>query len=888
MNPVVSGLDPLAAMSKSGIVTRPEELSSYSDGSQEKNILTGSLQCSNVSHLPEDFRNITCMEASYSCPEGYYCPYGAGVVPEFMRVAMTQDGFYPCNATTPLYSNDDIFGPATSGQAACSQDDYMWNFTRASEYQNLSKAAGRHAEECIWDSQLRVVKCLCPYGFYCGVNTQIMQFCPAKYYCPAPETILVCPEGSYCRPGQVEPFFCHLGNCAMGADRDTIENGVILCTVLLVSILIAVLVFRRLQRRRYKYEDAAILAFSQQAKVAKKKFEAKAEFWVNGQPVRKGWQSGKKASSTPLPPVPPAAAAATKKTNVDGKEVIELETIELNHDTSSSSSDPTYTIEVDESKTITAAAAEGKEVPLNVTFEDIGLVLSDGRIIMEGVTGSWNAGETCAIMGPSGAGKTTIMTLVLGRAAKTSGIVRVNGKEVPGLQKWKRRVGYVPQEDVMHRRLTVRQNISFAARYRLPAHTTVEERKARVAWTIDVLGLSHVQHTIIGDESKRGISGGQRKRVNIGLELVANPRFLFLDEPTSGLDSATSNDLVVLLRKLAREQGLTIASVIHSPTPQAFAKFDKLLLLQPGGRTVYMGPVAQGPARMQVLGYEAPDSDESNADYMLRVASSLVHNDHPVPPNWTNVEEGHVCTPADYWAASELDKSPLSVDATAAAEIERLLGESHMASCWRHTKSIVHDFFSFIWNTIAHLVMRLLRIITCSRLLGECKTLHPADKYPGVVRQFGFVFRRALLRYFTAYVQVLIECCAHFVLGIFLAIQASDAEYEGSYPVLYCLTVVPGPSREACITPQQFPYMAQGVMTCWGVTFASICVAVYTFGGKELPIYWREASSGLLSLPYFLAKILIDMMRVTLSAGFFTAGYYILFMSYGTKNDLPM
>jgi ABC-type multidrug transport system ATPase subunit len=236
----------------------------------------------------------------------------------------------------------------------------------------------------------------------------------------------------------------------------------------------------------------------------------------------------------------------------------------------------------------------GAEIAYDIEFENIGMTLPTGQTIMEGVSGKFMSGTLTAIMGPSGAGKTTILSLVTGRSKKTHGSITVNGNVVSGLAKWKREVAFVPQDDVMHTDLTVRENIMFNARLRLPREWTEDEIREHVDWILDTLEIDHIQHTVVGDTRKRGVSGGQRKRVNIGMELAAFPSIVFLDEPTSGLDSTTATELVQLLKKLAQAHHLTIAAVIHAPTPRAFEQFDMLLLLQKGGRTAYFGEVGAG------------------------------------------------------------------------------------------------------------------------------------------------------------------------------------------------------------------------------------------------------------------------------------------------------
>ncbi|KAH6572071.1 hypothetical protein BASA60_006843 [Batrachochytrium salamandrivorans] len=217
----------------------------------------------------------------------------------------------------------------------------------------------------------------------------------------------------------------------------------------------------------------------------------------------------------------------------------------------------------------------------DIEFENLGLKLPNGVEIMGNVSGVLRSGHTCAIMGPSGAGKTTFVTLLTGKVARTSGHVTVNGV-AEELSKYKKLIGYVPQEDIMMRDLTVRDILMHSARMRLPSDWDYAKIKDKVLDIISFLGMSHVAGSIIGDEETRGISGGQRKRVNIGMELVAEPSVLFLDEPTSGLDSSTSFEVCANLKNIARMQGLTVGAVIHSPSPATFRQFDDFMLLGKG------------------------------------------------------------------------------------------------------------------------------------------------------------------------------------------------------------------------------------------------------------------------------------------------------------------
>ncbi|KAJ3268851.1 hypothetical protein HK104_005247 [Borealophlyctis nickersoniae] len=269
----------------------------------------------------------------------------------------------------------------------------------------------------------------------------------------------------------------------------------------------------------------------------------------------------------------------------------------------------------------------------DIKFENLGLTLPNGVEIMKGVSGELKSGRTCAIMGPSGSGKTTFVTLLTGKTPRTSGCVYVNGVKEE-LSKYKKLIGYVPQEDIMLTELTVRDILMHSARMRLPRSWPYIRVKNKVLEMISFLGIAHIVDNVIGNEVERGVSGGQRKRVNIGMELVAEPSVLFLDEPTSGLDSSTAFEVCHNLRNIAQQQGLTVAAVIHSPSPATFRMFDDLLLLGAGGQAVYFGPREEAVTYFDSVGFTCPP-DESPSDFFMDLVSGKIgsHFDHWFEPS---------------------------------------------------------------------------------------------------------------------------------------------------------------------------------------------------------------------------------------------------------------
>lgn len=171
--------------------------------------------------------------------------------------------------------------------------------------------------------------------------------------------------------------------------------------------------------------------------------------------------------------------------------------------------------------------------PTSLTFDQLGLKLRNGTEILKGVSGHIKAGQLTAVMGPSGCGKSTFLNVLCGKATygRMTGSIRVNGVETP-ISRLKSVMGFVPQEDVMHSDLTVYENLYYSAMLRLPRSMPHDQKKRIVDETIRMLGLDAIRHSVVGNVEKRGISGGQRKRVNIGMEIVSWPTLLFMDEPS--------------------------------------------------------------------------------------------------------------------------------------------------------------------------------------------------------------------------------------------------------------------------------------------------------------------------------------------------------------------
>lgn len=218
-------------------------------------------------------------------------------------------------------------------------------------------------------------------------------------------------------------------------------------------------------------------------------------------------------------------------------------------------------------------------------------------------------GDMIALMGPSGAGKTTLLLTLNGYLPPTSGQVRINGEDLYAIYDALRGViGYVPQDDIVHPELTVFEAVKYSARFRLPRDYSEEEIDARVEQTLRDLGLEGVKNLQIGKPEKKVLSGGQRKRVNIALELVTDPVILFLDEPTSGLAADDTTALINLLHDLTRKTGKTIIMTIHQPAKDEYEKFNLAFIMGYGGIPTYFGPTGDPSYRFFRSIIDSPNS----------------------------------------------------------------------------------------------------------------------------------------------------------------------------------------------------------------------------------------------------------------------------------------
>ncbi|KAL3421066.1 ABC transporter [Phlyctema vagabunda] len=260
-------------------------------------------------------------------------------------------------------------------------------------------------------------------------------------------------------------------------------------------------------------------------------------------------------------------------------------------------------------------------VPLEITLDKCSIEISKRiklrtkkvtKSVLDPITTKFEPGVLNVILGPSGSGKTTLLNLIsdrlhnhAGTTYHSQGKVLYNGA-IPSKSVMRSLTSYVCQDDdALLSTLTVRETLHFAACLRLPSWMSRGDKMQRAEFVLLKLGLKHCADNIVGDDLKKGISGGEKRRVSIATQILTNPQILLLDEPTSGLDAFTATSIIEVLSDLAAE-GRTVVFTIHQPGSNLFQRFDNVLLLARGGSPTYSGKGSDMLSYFSSIGFDCP------------------------------------------------------------------------------------------------------------------------------------------------------------------------------------------------------------------------------------------------------------------------------------------
>lgn len=459
--------------------------------------------------------------------------------------------------------------------------------------------------------------------------------------------------------------------------------------------------------------------------------------------------------------------------------------------------------------------------------------------ILQNITGRFRPGRLTAIMGSSGAGKTTLLSVLAGntRQGQVDGEIYVNGELFTPMM-LKEISGFVFQDDVLLETMTVKEAILQSALLRLPKSVTAEEREYRVNEIIEVLHLGQASNTIVGSPLKKGISGGERKRTAIGMEMVVNPAVLFLDEPTTGLDTFTAYTVIMSLKRLTR-QGRTVVATIHQPSTETFKLFDDLVIMS-RGRIAYFGPVRKVISYFARNGYQCP-LYMNPADYIfmdvLREFGTIVDDEENDDSQTTSVRISSVTTSSKV-LGSRSEEETLRRDGLndTLSSSNSAHNDQNNGSCQNETDKRIEALLQD-WEESEERKDLIQKIKNREKEGVERSALrHKAPFYT----QFSYLFMRALKNFVRNRALIFTRLFQAIFIGLVVGLvyvktndYSMNVQIRNKSGALYFIAV--------------------------NLFFAASSQVLAIFG-TEKPVFYREFNGGYYSIgPYYLSKTLVEV-----------------------------
>lgn len=436
-------------------------------------------------------------------------------------------------------------------------------------------------------------------------------------------------------------------------------------------------------------------------------------------------------------------------------------------------------------------------------------------------------------------------------------------------------VGYVPQDDIVEVQLTVKEALTHSANTRLAL--PLRDRADKVNSILLGLGLWAVQHSVIGggDSTGQGVSGGEKKRVNIGMELVANPSVLLLDEPTTGLDATAAQDVIRCLSRMAKSRGMTVCAVLHQPRPEIAAMLDQLMLLALGGRICWLGPLGPAMQYFASLGFICPPNCDA-PDFLLDILSGHARK----TTDEKALREAKVTMSKSISSAAALGafSTALDIDISASPGLRRRSAHEQEPVKRRRTVAEITDAFRRTSKdddskdkkrpeTAADSKDRIAGPVSMRRSrFGAWSLLTQAYYFT----KRGFILR--VIRSNQVFVNSLSFFLAGAIVGIIfhkshLLLEPLHLSYSKSCPNL---------SQNLCSNPRENEV---GIFAFYNVLALGIvtgAIGVRTFGGRRKLIFWREASGGASTLAFVASEMFVDAIMVTLYTMYYTAAVQLM------------
>lgn len=352
--------------------------------------------------------------------------------------------------------------------------------------------------------------------------------------------------------------------------------------------------------------------------------------------------------------------------------------------------------------------------PLTFNAEDLVFTFPNGALGLRGINISEKNGKLIGIMGASGAGKTTLLNVLAGIETPSGGTVKINGVDIfQEKEKVKGVIGYISQDDILIEDLTVFENLYYNAKLCFK-DSSEEDIIERVENTLNNLGLLHIKYLKVGNVLNKKISGGQRKRLNIALELIREPAVMFVDEPTSGLSSRDSENVIDLLKELSLK-GKIIFVVIHQPSSDIYKKFDKMFLMDTGGYPIFNGPPVEAVTYFKAASNQI-NSDKGQCSECGNVNPEQIFDivEAKVVNEYGKLTDKRKVTPPEWRKAYDESSSFVKEDDINEEPPNSLNIPNKLKQCFIYTKRDIKSKFS---NT-QYLIINLLEAPLLASLLA--------------------------------------------------------------------------------------------------------------------------------------------------------------------------
>jgi ABC-type multidrug transport system ATPase subunit len=670
------------------------------------------------------------------------------------------------------------------------------------------------------------------------------KICANGYYCPNGKEEIKCPAGTFCPSGSRAPFKCSYGSlCPEGS-----VNQIVLAPLWVTLVLDAVLgilvavgfgISKWRKSRPKKYSTPTVLE--------PRKSDVQEGIGLLGSPPMTGYNSPRMslitpgnvspASSSTLTPHLPHTAHMRRSNGrvdnmdgyVDDDQISTFDDDEIEADFQNNPDFQRFIRFVSRSVTT-------QSIGLSFDFENLAYETKRGKKILQGITGTMPRGSMWGVMGGSGAGKSTFLNVLMGKASHTGGAVKINGWS-KDMNKYKKLIGYVPQDDIVFPELTVRENILHSARCRLPSSWRDKEIQDHVDSLLACLQLTHVKHLRVGDPVKPVISGGQRKRVNIGIELAAAPMAIFLDEPTSGLDATSASSIMRLLKAVSK-LGVTVIAIVHQPREKIFYEFDQLLLLA-SGRSVYSGATEGVHSYFESMGFNFPQR-ANPADTLM----DIITGDGAQYTTGSGKQDSGVQFLIDEWKRAG----------------QYMVHTRHLSVFGLDSQS------SFKTRNSRRISNQSLNSTT-----EQENELHRTMKARGATwsAQVYYCWKRAMTQQVRNSTSFFFEIGVGGLAGLIIGLSAFAARghlFQGLYHPPF--TVL-----SSAVDYQGTPQL--GLLGGMAIGLAASAPGFWVFGEEKL-IYWRETASGHSRSAYYVGKMLSTLPRIALSSLHFTIFMSIL------------